>query len=195
MTFLSSNPTDAIDGFFNSPLWSIASVLLPLFFLLLWVALIYWTYQDAKRRFREPAFIAGSVALAVLIPYLGAIIYMIIRPPEYLIEARERELELLLLEQRLAPDDAEGREMVGRLLEREGGGDLSGEGFDRALSGAGVARQDDVAALEARLAELEFRGRAVAGEGVGDLADDAPTEAGDGAGWRDRIKRGLEGSS
>lgn len=189
MTLLSSNPFDSVNGFFDSPLWSIGSVLLQLFFLLLWVALIFWTFQDARRRFREPAFIAGSVALAILIPYLGAIIYLIVRPPEYLIEARERELELLLLEQRLAPDDDEGREMVGRLLEREGSSDLSGAGFDRALAGAGVARQEDLAALEARLAELEFRQRVRSGD-----SEETIAEIGDGGGWRDRIRKGLEGS-
>ena len=191
MIFLSSNPFDSVNGFFDSPLWAIGSVLLQLFFLLLWVALIFWTYQDAKRRFREPAFIAGSVALAVLIPYLGAIIYLIVRPPEYLIEIRERELELLLLEQRLAPDDEEGRAMVGRLLEREGGIDMSGGGFDRALSGAGVARQEDLAALEARLADVEFRQRVGAGDAE---AQKTVAEIGDGGGgWRERIRKGLEG--
>ena len=71
------------------------------FVVLLWLALVYWTYQDARRRIEAPALIAACVALSVLIPFLGTIIYLIVRPPEYLDEARERELELLALEQRL----------------------------------------------------------------------------------------------
>ena len=58
---------------------------------------------------------------SVVIPFLGSIIYLIIRPPEYLDEARERELELLALEQRLGElGDAEGQEIVGKILAREG---------------------------------------------------------------------------
>ena len=156
---MNDDPFSGISAFFDSPLWSIASLLLQVFFILLWAALVYWTYQDAKRRIREPAFIAGAVALSLLIPYLGAIIYLIVRPPEYLIEERERELELLALEQRLAPDDEEGRAMVGRLLEREGSAGLEAGAFDRALADANVARSDELGQLEARIAELEFRAR------------------------------------
>lgn len=160
---MNDDPFSGISAFFESPLWSLASLLLQVFFILLWAALVYWTYQDAKRRIREPAFIAGSVALSLLIPYLGAIIYLFIRPPEYLIEQRERELELMALEQRLSPDDEEGRALVGRLLEREGASGLEAGAFDRALADAGVARNGEVAELEARIAELEFRLRVTGG--------------------------------
>ncbi len=167
----SNDPFDGISAFFDSPLWSIASLLLQVFFILLWAALVYWTYQDAKRRIREPAFIAGSVALSLLIPYLGAIIYLIIRPPEYLVEERERELELLALEQRLSPDDAEGRAMVGRLLDREGGGELESGAFSRALNEAGVARANEIAQLEERVRDLEFRLRVGAGGNPDEVPD------------------------
>ena len=165
---MNDDPFSGISTFFDSPLWSLPSLLLQVFFILLWAALVYWTYQDAKRRIREPAFIAGSVAMSLLIPYLGALIYLIVRPPEYLIEERERELELLALEQRLAPDDTEGRAMVGRLLEREGATGLEAGAFDRALADAGVARKGQVADLEARIADLEFRLRVTGGNNDGD---------------------------
>ena len=81
------------------------------------------------------------------------------RPPEYLDEARERELELLALEQRLGElGDREGKEIVGRLLAREGlpaGGDAAG--VQRALRQAGVASVQDLKDLDLRLSELEFR--------------------------------------
>ena len=61
------------------------------------------------------------MALSVLLPFLGSIIYLIVRPPEYLDEARERELELLALERRLGElGDEEGQEIVARMLAREG---------------------------------------------------------------------------
>jgi hypothetical protein len=186
---LSTDPFEGISAFFDSPLWSVASLLLQVFFILLWAALVYWTYQDAKRRIREPAFIAGSVALSLLIPYLGAIIYLIVRPPEYLVEERERELELLALEQRLSPEDEEGRAMVGRLLEREGGGDLEPGAFDRALTQAGVARSAEIATLEKRIEELEFRLR-VAGQSTGRATDTETT----GRRERARLREGRDDS-
>src|SRR4051794_1274896 len=42
-----------------------------------------------------------SVVLALVIPYLGPLIYMLFRPPEYLDDVRERELEIRAMEERL----------------------------------------------------------------------------------------------
>src|SRR6185503_20815175 len=38
-------------------------------------------------------------------PFLGPLIYMLFRPPEYLEDVRERELELLAIEEQLAERD------------------------------------------------------------------------------------------
>ena len=64
----------------------------------MWLALVYWTYTDATRR--------GSIRLlwglvAVIFPYVGTLVYLIVRPPEYLDESRERELETAVLEREL----------------------------------------------------------------------------------------------
>lgn len=155
----SSDPFESISNFFESGLWDVTILLLQVFAVALWLALIYWTFQDARRRIHAPGAIALCVALSVLIPYLGSIIYLIVRPPEYLDEARERELELLALEQRLGElGDEEGKEIVGRILAREGLGSGPDAGaVQRALRQAGVALQDDVKDLDTRLTELEFR--------------------------------------
>lgn len=155
----SSDPFESISSFFDSGLWSLITVLLQIFVVLLWVALAYWTYQDARRRIQSPGLVAGCVALSVLIPFLGSIIYLIVRPPEYLDEARERELELLALEQRLGElGDSEGQQIVGRMLAREGvAGAADPANMARALRQAGVASTDDVRDLDQRLTELEFR--------------------------------------
>jgi hypothetical protein len=156
----SDDPFSSISDFFDSGLWSAMSLLLQVFVVLLWLALAYWTYQDARRRMETPALIAACVALSVFIPFLGSIIYLIVRPPEYLDEARERELELLALEQRLGElGDQEGKEIVGRLLAREGlpAGDAAG--VRRTLRQAGVASLQDVKDLDLRVSELEFRMR------------------------------------
>ena len=158
-TSSSSDPFESISSFFDSGLWSLITVLLRIFVVLLWVALAYWTYQDARRRIQSPGLVAACVALSVLIPFLGSIIYLIVRPPEYLDEARERELELLALERRLGElGDSEGQQIVGRMLAREG---MAGAGdpasIQRALRQAGVASADDVRDIDQRLTELEFR--------------------------------------
>lgn len=158
----SSDPFESISDFFESGAWDVILLLVRVFAIALWAALVYWTFQDARRRIHSPGFIALSVALSLFIPYLGTIIYMIIRPPEYLDEARERELELLALEQRLGElGDAEGQEIVSKILAREGieSGADSGA-TKRALRQAGLAMQDDIRDLDARLTELEFRLRA-----------------------------------
>ena len=158
-TSSSSDPFESISGFFDSGAWTVSRFLLQVFVVLLWIALVYWTYRDAQRRIESPAFIALSVALSVVIPFLGSIIYLIIRPPEYLDEARERELELLALEQRLGElGDAEGQEIVGKILAREG---LTSDpaNLQRSLRQAGVASTDDVRDIDQRLTELEFRMR------------------------------------
>ncbi len=159
----SDDPFESISNFFDSGLWSAISLMLQVFVVLLWLALVWWTYQDARRRFESPAAIAGCVALSVLLPFLGSIIYLIVRPPEYLDEARERELELLALERRLGElGDDEGQEIVARMLAREGV-QSDPSGMQRALRNAGMASHDDVRDLDLRLTELEFRMRLVDG--------------------------------
>ncbi len=74
--------------------------LLILFLVVTWVALIYWTYQDAKRRIEDPVLIACATA-ASFFPFVGTIVYTILRPPEFLEDREERRLELRAAELRL----------------------------------------------------------------------------------------------
>ena len=67
--------------------------LLVLFLIVVYLALIYWTYLDARRRIEDPVLIACATAASVF-PYLGTIVYTILRPPEFLEDREERELEL-----------------------------------------------------------------------------------------------------
>jgi Double zinc ribbon len=67
--------------------------LLLLFLVVVWIALIAWTYLDARRRIQDPVLVACATG-ASLFPYVGTIVYTILRPPEFLEEARERELEI-----------------------------------------------------------------------------------------------------
>ncbi|HEY2631058.1 MAG TPA: zinc ribbon domain-containing protein [Solirubrobacteraceae bacterium] len=79
---------------------SLAIDLLILFLVVLYGALVYWTYADARRRIADPMLV-GCATFASLFPFVGTIVYMILRPPEYLEDVRERELELQAAEARL----------------------------------------------------------------------------------------------
>ncbi|MBV9050368.1 MAG: zinc ribbon domain-containing protein [Solirubrobacterales bacterium] len=93
-------PQAGIFGIHNNAV-SLAIELLILFLVVIWLALVYWTFADARRRIADPLLIACATA-ASLFPYVGTIVYMIVRPPEYLDDVRERELEMQAAEARLA---------------------------------------------------------------------------------------------
>jgi hypothetical protein len=80
---------------------SLAVDLVFLFVAVMYFALIYWTYADARRRIADPMLI-GCATAASLFPFVGTIVYMILRPPEYLEDVRERELEMQAAEVRLS---------------------------------------------------------------------------------------------
>jgi hypothetical protein len=64
-----------------------------LFLVVVWIALVAWTYLDARRRIQDPVLVACATG-ASLFPYVGTIVYSILRPPEFLDDAQERELEI-----------------------------------------------------------------------------------------------------
>ena len=76
-----------------------------LFFIgVLWLALVFWTYKDAKRRIDDPVLVGVSIVTALVFPFVGALVYTILRPPEYLDDVRERELEIRAMERRLGEE-------------------------------------------------------------------------------------------
>jgi hypothetical protein len=91
--------TPAVFGIKNSGL-NLAANLMILFLVVIWLSLVYWTYADARRRIADPMLV-GCAAAASLFPFVGTIVYMIVRPPEYLDDVRERELEIQAAEARL----------------------------------------------------------------------------------------------
>jgi hypothetical protein len=74
--------------------------LLILFVVVVYLSLIYWTYADARRRIVDPMLV-GCATAASIFPFVGTIVYMILRPPEYLEDVHERELEMRAAEARL----------------------------------------------------------------------------------------------
>jgi hypothetical protein len=79
---------------------NLAVNLLVLFLVVIWIALIVWTYLDARRRIEDDVLVLCATA-ASFFPFVGSIIYAILRPPEFLEDARERELETRAAELRV----------------------------------------------------------------------------------------------
>ena len=55
-------------------------------------------------RIEDPWLVAFASVLG-LVPYIGPLVYMLFRPPEYLEDVRERELEIKAMEDRLSRRD------------------------------------------------------------------------------------------
>src|SRR5919204_5752205 len=89
----------ALFGITNSGLNLFVNLVI-LFLVVVWISLIAWTYLDAKRRISDPVLVACATA-ASLFPYVGTIVYAILRPPEFLEDARERDLEIRAAELRV----------------------------------------------------------------------------------------------
>jgi hypothetical protein len=89
----------AIFGINNSGL-NLAATLLLLLLVVLWLALIVYTYLDARRRISDP-FLVACATVASFFPFVGTAVYAIVRPPEYLEDAHERELEIKAAELRV----------------------------------------------------------------------------------------------
>jgi hypothetical protein len=59
----------------------------------LYFASIVWTYRDIMARTRDIFTIVLSLVLVILLPFIGLVLYIVLRPRETLSEAYERSLE------------------------------------------------------------------------------------------------------
>ncbi len=91
----------SVRDFFDSSIWLLFRNVTLFFVAIFYVASAFWVYKDAKRRIEDPWLLAMAVALGVFPPFIGPIIYMLFRPPEYLEDVRERELEIKAMEESL----------------------------------------------------------------------------------------------
>ena len=91
--------------FFSSGTWLVIRNLGLFFIAIFWLASLWWIYKDARRRIEDPWLVGLAVVLGVVVPFLGVFIYMLFRPPEYLDDVRERELEIKAMEERLSKRD------------------------------------------------------------------------------------------
>ena len=97
----SDNTFQFLHDFFHSGTWYLIRNLLIFFVAVFWLASAYWVYKDARRRIEDPWIVAMVTILGLVPPFIGPVIYMLFRPPEYLADVRERELEIQAMEDRL----------------------------------------------------------------------------------------------
>jgi Double zinc ribbon len=69
-----------------------------------WLSVAFWVYKDARRRIEDP-WLVGMATVLGLVPFIGPLIYLLFRPPEYIDDVRERELEIKAMEERLSRRD------------------------------------------------------------------------------------------
>ena len=105
MTALAASSFGSVHDFFSSGLWTAISRLAILFVVVFYCAVVFWIYKDARRRIEDSVLVWTATALGIVVPFLGAIVYMLFRPPEYLEDVRERELEIKAMERRLGGRD------------------------------------------------------------------------------------------
>ena len=103
-----------IHNFFQSATWFVIQTLGALFLILFWAATVYWVRKDAKRRIKSPSMIQLVTVIGAVPPFLGPLVYMLFRPPEYLEDVRERELEIQAIERRLGAHGVPGLPRRGR---------------------------------------------------------------------------------
>jgi hypothetical protein len=94
-----------VSEFFESTTWFLIRNLSLFFVAVFWLATVYWVFKDARRRIDDPWLVAIATLLGLVPPFVGPIIYMLFRPPEYLEDVRERELEIRAMEERLAREE------------------------------------------------------------------------------------------
>ena len=96
-----SDPLNFVGDFFDSEEWLVIRNVTLFFLVVFWLASAYWVYKDARRRIEDPWLLAMAVALGIFPPFVGPLLYRFFRPPEYLEDVRERELEIKAMEDSL----------------------------------------------------------------------------------------------
>ena len=84
--------------------WKVVCNLAVAFVVVFWLATAYWVHKDARHRIEDRGSSRSRHARRVP-PFIGPIIYILFRPPEYLEDMRERELEISAIEHGLAKGD------------------------------------------------------------------------------------------
>ncbi len=91
----------SLHSLFDSTAFDVARTLALFLALVFWLGLAFWVYRDAGRRIDDSWLTGTATLLALAVPYVGPVIYMLVRPPETLDDVRARAIELRALEEQL----------------------------------------------------------------------------------------------
>jgi hypothetical protein len=92
------------EGFLNNPIVQLASQLIVIYVVLLWLGTAYWAFRDMQARTENPILPYFAAALIIfftpLLFIFAVVLYLIVRPRETMAEVYERSLaeESLLAE-------------------------------------------------------------------------------------------------
>ena len=90
-----------VNDFFDSGAWMVIRNLAIFFVAVFWLATAYWVYKDARRRVEDP-WLVGDGDRPRPRPAVHRPDHLsFFRPPEYIEDVRERELEIRAMEDRL----------------------------------------------------------------------------------------------
>jgi len=81
--------------FFRLPIWRYLIYVVTFCLIIIWLSFVYWTYRDARLR-NTSAFFWALVVL--VFNFLGLVLYLILRPPEYVDDMVERDLGIKRME-------------------------------------------------------------------------------------------------
>ncbi len=85
-------------AFFKLPIWRYLFYGIIFSLIIIWLAFVYWTYRDARLRSEDKTVPVFWAIVVLLLNFLGLILYLILRPPEYIDDMVERDLEIKRME-------------------------------------------------------------------------------------------------
>jgi Double zinc ribbon len=100
-SLIATSAFGSVHGALHSTTFDVAQKLALLLAVVFWLGLAHWVYRDARRRMDDSWLVATATALGAVVPYVGALVYLLFRPPETLEDVRSREIEIRALEEHL----------------------------------------------------------------------------------------------
>jgi len=104
-TTTDNNPFQSVLDFFSSPTWHFITLMFFFFVVVLWLSCAYWVFKDARRRIDDRIVLVVAVLTGLVFGPIGLIVYAIVRPAETIADRQERELEMLMMEQRVGGEE------------------------------------------------------------------------------------------
>ncbi|MFH1012554.1 MAG: hypothetical protein V1760_02295 [Candidatus Peregrinibacteria bacterium] len=96
---ISSDILSSIVGVISSPSFEMIQTVGLVYIGLLWLSIIIWVTRDSISRSGSLLFQTFAILLNIIIPILGVLLYLIIRPSQTLLERYYQEMEQRLLQE------------------------------------------------------------------------------------------------